>query len=119
LRSDCRAQQGDPLVDGLVAALDQPVGVQAQHRARREAQGAHLAAPLAGDADEHIGSDVGQDSGLAGAADDGRQVPGGANAYVAAGGADHRAQHGRYRVGLEISTLQLVIGEWRNRGGHA
>ena len=49
----------------------------------------------------------------------GGMCPGGADAYLVQGWAEHRVQHGRYRVGLEISTLQLVIGEWRNRGGHA
>jgi hypothetical protein len=54
-RGDGCAQLGDALINGLIAALDQPVGVQAQHRAGREVQGAYLAALLAGHADEQIG----------------------------------------------------------------
>ncbi len=42
-RGDGCAHLGDALINGLIAALDQPVGVQAQHRAGREVQGAHLA----------------------------------------------------------------------------
>ena len=63
------------------------------------------------------GAYVGWCSRLARTGDDGRQVSGGANAYLVYGWAEHRAQHGRHRVGFDISTLQLVVGEWRNRGG--
>ena len=49
------AQLGDALINGLIAALDQAVGVQAQHRAGLEVQGAYLAALLAGHADGQIG----------------------------------------------------------------
>jgi hypothetical protein len=42
-RGDGCAQLGDALINGLIAALDQPVGVQAQLRAGREVQGAYLA----------------------------------------------------------------------------
>jgi hypothetical protein len=40
-RGDGCAQLGDALINGLIAALDQSVGVQAQHRAGLEVQGAY------------------------------------------------------------------------------
>jgi hypothetical protein len=40
---DGGAELVDSVVDGLISPLDQPVGVQAQHRAGREVQGADAA----------------------------------------------------------------------------
>ena len=52
---DGGAKPGDPVVDGLVAALDQPIGVQAQHRAGREVQDGDAAGLQRGHADEQAG----------------------------------------------------------------
>ncbi len=41
-------------------------------------------------------------AGWPGEAMTGRQVPGRGKAYLIQGRAEHRAQHGRYRIGLEV-----------------
>ena len=117
-RGDGCAQLGDALINGLIAALDQPVGVQAQHRAGREVQGAYLAALLAGHADEQIGGLRRLISRLARAGDDGRQAPGGADAYLVRDGLNIAHTTVAIASGSKSAHSSSSSGEWRNRGGH-